>query len=151
MKPSALLLKNTVQLLEHLEYEDPSLTILVSSDAWRIGVDLGAEVEDVLEWEGQYLATILSEVHRAVSVRPRRAFSSKITVNEDFDLCDDIINDIKPRLGRGMLDIAYVPRSKLPGGQSWEVHLQIDHVDEIWSGSTLREPLEESQRSIGSA
>lgn len=148
MTSSAGLLRALVRSLDRLEHDDPSLTIDALPDGWEVAVDIGPEVDDVFWWVGEDLSPMLSEALRTVSARPRRAWPDP-EVAEDHEGSFEVVHGIRRALTtRGVLDMAYVPRSTVTEDRCWEVRVVVGGLDEIWLTDTLQSGLEPCWRAV---
>lgn len=146
MTSAAHLLDQLVRAVDLLDHDDPSLTLNIARAGWDLSGDVGPEVDDVVRWPGEDLPAALSTALSDVRARPRRA-SFDHGPPEGFERClalvDTVWLDLVARGGPAMLDLAYVPRSRVTRGRCWEVGIEAEDLDETWLTDTLLDGLEQ--------
>lgn len=144
MTSAAQLVHELVRAVDLLDYDDPSLTFTIDRTGWDLGGDVGPEVDDVVGWFGEDLSAALSAALVDVRARPQRATFDH-GPRENYESCVDLAGTVwrtLPARGSAMLDVAYIPRSRVVGGRCWEVGVETEGLDETWLTGTLRDGLE---------
>lgn len=144
MTSTAQLLHELVRGVDLLDHDDPSLTFTVTPAGWDLGGDVGPDVDDVVRWPGEDLPAALASALADLRARPQRAAFDH-GPREGYESCVDLAGTVWRALsarGSAMLDVAYVPRSRVAGGRCWEVGIEAEGLDETWLTDTLRDGLE---------
>ena len=136
---AALALERLVDSVRDLAYDFASLTILMFDDDWKVGVDSGDEVDDVLEWHGKDLSQLLLVASTSLAELPRRAVVHE--PKEDYLEALRLLADCRERIVKYPMDLAYIPRSQVTTDK-WEVNVNLGAGDRLDSGRTAVEALQ---------
>lgn len=86
------------------------------AEHWAVGVDTGDSIDDIIEFHGSELSTLLTHLVDEPNTLPRRQPPPSQEAEEDFLLFLDLLSRCRAQVSAAGLNVGYIPRTTVSPG-----------------------------------